>query len=467
MSDVLLIHPSYHTAGIGKDNIHAKESLTPSLGLAHIAAYLEKNNIDVQIIDLRLERINSDEFVNKLKEEKPLVVGLTAFTDEIVAAASIARIVKKHDRKILTAVGGPHPTAIPINTLREFADFDAVVIGEGEISFYELVEATLNGTSLSKIKGLAIRSDGVPKLTESRSTIQDLDSLPFPAWHLFDLEKYSDIFMVSSSRGCPFQCYFCFRQYLGNTRLRYVKNVVDEIEYDIINFGATEIQFADATLSLIRDRAMELCDVLIEKGLNKKIKWHCETRADRVDIELLNRFKEAGCKSVSFGIESGDETLLKEVIKKGETKEQMKRAVNMAKSVGIETRCFFIIGHAFETRETIQRTIDFAKELSPDALSFGIMVPYPGSELRRLAENKVGGLNILHNDWSMYNQINYDCMELDEIPLDELKRWQSRAYIQYYSTRPLKFIKLLSGAQGYTLRSIPEIIAHGLRSLIG
>lgn len=466
MSDVLLIHPSYQTAGIGKDNIHAKESLTPSLGLAYTAAYLEKNNIDVKIIDLRLERINSNEFVKKLKKEKPAVVGLTAFTDEIVAAASIARIVKKHDKKILTAVGGPHPTAMPIDTLKEFTDFDIVVIGEGEISFYELVKAVLNKGSLSKIEGLAIGSNRAPKLTKPRSPIKDLDSLPFPAWHLFDIEKYSDIFMVSSSRGCPFHCYFCFRQYLGNTRLRSVKNVLDEIEYDVTNFGATEIQFADATLSLIKDRAMELCDALIEKGLNKRIKWHCETRADKVDVELFKKFKESGCKSVSFGIESGDETLLKDVIKKGETKEQMKRAVDMAKSIGIETRCFFIIGHAFETGETIQKTIDFAKELSPDALSFGLMVPNPGSKLRSLAENKVGGLNILHNDWSRYNQMNYDCMELEEIPLNELKQWQSRAYFQYYSTQPLRFIKFLTGPQGYNLRSIPRIIAHGLRSLI-
>lgn len=243
--------------------------------------------------------------------------------------------------------------------------------------------------------------------------------------------------------------------------------MVNEIEHIIHRFNAKQIQFADATLTLDKGRTIDLCNEIIRRGINKRIEWSCDTRADRVDAELLNIFRKAGCKSVIFGIESGDENLLRDVIKKGETKEQMKNAVKLAKEAHIETRCHFIIGHAFETPQSIQKTIDFAKELKPDIISFGLMAPLPGSGIRNLADNQVGGLKLLRNDWGKYNQLNYDCMELEDIPLNRLKAWQSQAYLQFYSSRPLKAAKLLLGQGGYNLTNLPGLLIYVIRNLRG
>jgi radical SAM superfamily enzyme YgiQ (UPF0313 family) len=155
------------------------------------------------------------------------------------------------------------------------------------------------------------------------------------------------------------------------------------------------------------------------------------------------------------------------VINKGETKEQMKNAVKLTKEANIETRCHFIIGHAFETPQSIQKTINFAKELDPDMVSFGLMAPLPGAEIRNLADNRIGGLKMLQNDWSKYNQLNYDCMELEDIPLDQLKVWQSKAYLQFYSSKPLKAAKLLFGQQGYNLRDLLSLLMYVIRNRIG
>lgn len=466
MVDVILIHPSYKLVG-RKDNLRGKESLTPSLGLAYLAAYLKSKQIGVKIFDLRIEQISPGKLINILNKEKPSVVGLTAYTEDLNAAFATASIVKKSNKEIYVVIGGPHATALPIETLNTCSDLDAVIIGEGEITLYELVDAIQSNKSVSGMQGLAVRVDNTPILTEPRPHIDDLDILPFPDWSLFDLKKYCGLFYVSFSRGCPYRCYFCFGRYLGKTRFRQPKNVVDEIEQNIRRFNAKQIQFADATLSLNRGKTIELCNKIIHRGINKRVRWYCDTRADRMDARLFNLFKKAGCKSVTFGIESGDENLLKTVINKGETKEQMKNAVNWAKEAKIETRCHFIIGHTFETRESIQKTINFAKELDPDIVSFGLMLPLPGTEVRNLAEKCTGGLKLLHSDWSKYSGLNNGCMELDDIPLKELKAWQSKAYLQFYSSRPLKFTKLLFGGQAYNLRSLPSMLIYVVRNFVG
>jgi radical SAM superfamily enzyme YgiQ (UPF0313 family) len=162
--------------------------------------------------------------------------------------------------------------------------------------------------------------------------------------------------------------------------------------------------------------------------------------------------KAAGCKCIALGIETGNEKLLREVVKKKETKEQMREAVRLAKKVGLIVRCFFILGHYKETTDTIKETIKFALELNPDALSFGLMVPNPGSPLRKMAEQEDSGMRILHNRWDEYNQFNYSCYELTNIPLSELRRWQSKAYFSFYLRHPIKALNMVFDRSSYNYK---------------
>ncbi|MBI4639087.1 MAG: B12-binding domain-containing radical SAM protein [Candidatus Tectomicrobia bacterium] len=467
--NILLIHPSKKVLD-KKDDLHGRESLTPSLGLAALAAYLREKGVEVKIIDLRLPHRTMNDVFQAMEELNPTFIGITAFTNEISAAGEVARQIKAHHPNAFVVIGGPHVSTIPLETLREFESFDVGVVGEGEETAFELLEAFM-GRDLTAISGLVLRRGGEIFLTAPRKPLKDLNQLPFPAWDLFEIESYSPIFLVSTSRGCPYPCYFCNPRYLGQkTRIRHFLNVVDEIEILVKRFGAKRIQFADATLSLLGRATSQMCDELIRRGLHRSIAWDCETRADSIDEPLLKKMKEAGCEWIALGVETGSERILRDIVKKGETREEIREAVRLAKRAGIKVRCFFILGHYTETVETIRETISFAKELNPDALSFGLMVPNPGSEIRVLAEEGKGGLRLLHSRWGEYNQFHYSCFESQALPLEELKKWQSIAYFSFYASHPLKALRLFldQSAYNYTLKSlltIPWSLARNLFTL--
>lgn len=454
MKNILLIHPSRKVLG-KQDNLFTNESLVPSLGLASIAAYCRRYGVEPKVIDLRLPHRTVKDVLDYISNDRPILIGITAFTSEITAANEVALAIKMVFPELPVVVGGPHPSIIPKETLSEFTNLDIVVIGEGEKTLIELMEIFENNKEgkVDSVQGVAFRRNGEIIVNQPPQAIEEINSLPFPAWDSFEIEYYNKIFPVSTSRGCPYPCYFCTPKYLGNrVRVKNYQKIVEEIEWIVDKLGAKRIQFADATLGLLKEGAMLMCEELIRTCLNKKIKWDCETRADSVNLELLKRMKEGGCEWVALGVETGSERILKEVIRKGETKEHIRNAVRLAKKAGIKVRCFFIIGHYTETVETIKETINFAVELNPDALSFGLMVPNPGSLIRRLAEEGKNGLRILHNRWEDYQQFNYDCFELENLPLRDLKKWQANAYFTFYLHHPIKGIDLFLNRSAYNYR---------------
>ncbi|MFH0865127.1 MAG: radical SAM protein [Bacteroidota bacterium] len=458
MRKILLIHPSQKVSG-RKDNLFTNESLVPSLGLASVAAYCRQFGIAPHIIDMRLPHYSMTEVLEQIQNHSPVLIGITAFTTEITSANIIAGRIKEKYPHVPVVAGGPHSSQIPKETLGEFKNIDIIVIGEGEKALVELTEFFYNkeNGSIDNIEGIAYRKNGGIILTQPRQPFEDINELPLPAWDLFELNYYNKIFPVSTSRGCPYRCYFCTPNYLGKKiRVKKYTNIANELNWLVDTFGAAQIQFADATMGLLKDEAILLCEEIIKKGIHKKISWDCEIRADSVYMALLKKMKEAGCGFLAFGVESGNEKILKDVVKKGETKEQIKNAVDMAKKAGIKVRCFFILGHYTETIGTIKETIKFALELNPHALSFGLMVPNPGSSFRKLAEEGAGGLKILHNTWENYQQFNYDCMASENFSANELKKWQSNAYFTFYLHHPLKALGLFfsRSAYNYNLKGI-------------
>lgn len=469
---IILIHASNKIIN-KEDNLHANESLVPSLGIAMIASSLRENGFCPVIFDLRLPNRSIEDVIQDIEKEAPLFVGISAFTNEIVQSAECAHAIKLKFPNIIVIVGGPHLTLMPEETMKEFKYFDIGIIGEGERVISQLAKIIHKKKikDIERLNNIVFRKNGKIIVKKNpKIFIKNLDELPIPAWDLFELGYYNKIFVVSTSRGCPYKCYFCSPLYLGRKiRLRSPENIVNEIEFIVKKFWSKRIQFADAALNLDSKRTERICDLIIEKGLYKKIEWDCETRADNLNKELLIKMKKAGCKYIAIGVESGSERILNEVIKKGETKEQIRTGVELIKKSGIKVRCFFIIGHYTETEKEIKETIKFALELNPHSLSFGLLVPNPGSELRAMAEKKLGGMKIIHNKWNDYNQFNYSCYEKENMPIHELKKWQAKAYWTFYLHHPLKGASLFfeSSSYNYNIKTLLTIPIQLLNRLIG
>ena len=374
-----------------------------SLGLCYIASVLSNNGHDVKIYNA--DYLNETRYANQIeiidnydnykqilqnpqhkiwgeigkviRDFSPDIVGITALTGTYKSAENIAKITKEIRSDIVVVVGGVHPTLLPDESI-ENECFDYVIRGEGEQTFLELA----NGLKKESIPGLTYRDDSKNVVhNQSRSYIEDLDSIPFPARELYLNETGGmDYGYIMTGRGCPFECTYCASKKIWNkqTRFRSEQNVMDEIKYVYDTFGTRSFYFIDDTFTLNKTRAKRICQMIIDAGLD--IEWICDTRVDTLDEELLLLMKEAGCSRVKIGVESGSERILKK-IKKGINKEQIRHAVSLIKDVGIDLTIYLMIGFPTETDSEVHETIEFARELDPKYYSLSILAPYPGTEI--------------------------------------------------------------------------------------
>lgn len=400
----------------------------PHLGLGYISAYLKSKKIDCSVIEAKFGRMSLKDVERFLRKQKSDVVGVTAMTHEIGQAHEVAQIAKTISPSVITVVGGAHATALPYQTLEEFPAFDALIFGEGEHTLIELINAVRKNRSLEGIKGVAYRDKDRIHVNEARELIRNIDALPFPAWELF---PPSTSYPVMTSRGCVYRCNFCMRVSGGILRKRSVTNVIAELERDIDVFGAKVIEFTDETFGIDKRFTHQLLDLMMERGLHRKIKWTAESRVDLADLGLYRKMKAAGCKFLGFGVESGNEQILRNT-RKGITLEKAMRGVALAKKAGLRTGSFFILGHPHETYETVQDTINFAVKLNTTRVAFGIMVPYPGTEIYEMAKKGEGGYKIISSDWYDFNKQIGNCLELETLNRKELEKLQLSAYLKFY-----------------------------------
>ncbi len=412
----------------------------PKNGIGYIAAYLEKNGIDCSILDAKFEGLNFEQVIKRLTEEKPDIVGISAMTSEIESGARVAAKVKRILPRSKTVIGGAHAISIPNETLKEFSQFDFLVTGEGEITFLELVKAIAEDKDLGHVKGILFRRDGEIKTNPPRPWIDDLDQLPFPAWHKYP--QKSPFYYVLSTRGCPHQCAFCMTILGKKQRKRSPENVVDELEWLWNTYKVDQMIFLDETFTLDRKRTDQLLGMIIDRGLDRKMKWVAQTRVDRVDEAICRRMKESGCYKIEFGVESGNQKIL-EIIKKGITLRQVEEAVRSAKRAGLQVGCSFILGHPYETRETAQDTINFIVRLNPDIISIGIMVPHPGTRVYEMAQRGEGNYRLIAAHWSEYVKFGGGGLELKDLPRHELEKLQVKAYLNFY-LKNYRFFDLIS-----------------------
>ena len=419
------------------------------IALAYLAGWLRrKPEVEVFVVDAKLERLDFEQVRSRIAELAADVVGLTAFTNEVKPAAYMAALVKDVLPQAVTVIGGVHVTALPLQTLEEFASFDVAVIGEGERTFEELCAAIHSGGDLGEVPGLVYRpgDEATDELVQTlpRPRMLDQDLLPLPAWDLFPSMRS---FWLQTIRGCPFNCVFCMNHNGRIARSRSVANVVEEIRWLVEEHGARELRFGDELFTVDMQRSRELMQALVDSGLGARIRWDCQTHVRFVDEELLRLMKQAGCYRVELGIETGDEEKLK-TLGKGTNLKMIVAAAEAARRAELPFGTFFIIGQPDETPASIRRTVDLAVQMNPDLPVIGLMCPYPGTEVARLAAVGEGGYRLVTTDWDEYNKQIGGAMEFAGLTRNQLEWIQVRAYLAVY-LKNWRFWSLLKFAWHY------------------
>lgn len=436
---VVLINPGIDLRKFGR---YAKlMEPMPCIGLAYLAAILEKNNIDVKVIDDFVLQMGIKGILEEVKKIKPEIAGISCLTPSAPITFSLAREIKMQDKNITIILGNLHASIFADEILKK-EDVDFIVHNEGEYTLLNLLLNLQNKKNFSEVNGISYKNNGEIVNTPLQPLIEDLDSLPYPAWHLFPhksygflpfVDIYKPVLSVLGSRGCPYRCTFCSLGYMGvKYRMRNVKKIVDEFEYLNDRFKVKQIGFVDPIFPMIKSQGEEFCKEMIKRGLNKKIVWTTETRVDLVDEELLKLMKEAGCRRILYGIESGVEELLSN-INKNYTLQEVRRAIDTSKKAKLETVGLFMIGLPGEDEKMTYQTINFARSLDLDFAKFAITVPLPGSKIYQDLKN-AGKLN--RQDWENFVTFNPNPKELvsatNKIEPEKLIQLQRIAHRKFY-----------------------------------
>ncbi len=427
MYEILLVNPPY-LREVYRENKNL--AIHPPLGLAYLASYARNNKINVKILDANAHGLSLNETIREIIDNPSKIVGITSVTATINLVHQICNEVKKNCNKFIV-VGGPHVTFLPEETLNECSAIDCVVRGEGEDTLVQLVEKVYKKQGLENILGINYRNNGQITSNQDRPFIQDIDTLPFPAWDLlprskyrpgpfFDIGIYGERYAkIISSRGCPNKCTFCASPHFWDKfRFRSVQNIIDEIMYLKGKYNIERIDFLDDCLTVPVSKFSKLCDWFIESKIG--IRWSCYSRVNSISSEIAHKMKEAGCFAVQFGIESGNQDVLKD-IKKNIKLSQVEKAVKIMKSVGITCMGDFMIGLPKDDLHTVNQTIKFAKKLKLDSAFFSITTPLPGTQLyqdcvdSKLLPGKINWDDISLHGKTIYRNKNLTAKQIKQL----------------------------------------------------
>lgn len=433
------------------------------MGLLYLAAVLRKAGNGVQILDGEVDQMDHSVMADRVAKETPTIFGITATTAQANRAFTLAAEVKARSPETFVVLGGAHASALTRECLEESEAIDAVAFGEGEQTILELLDRVRDRASLKGLPGIAYRDGDAITVNPSRALIDDLDSLPFPAWDLLPMHKYTastwfpnkvkEYTNIFSSRGCPYGCTFCGAKSMWTRkyRTRSPENVVEEIETAYKQLGIPNFFISDDLFTLNRKRVMAICERIMERGL--KITWTCLSRVNTVDPEMLALMKKSGCYLISFGLESGSQKIL-DRLDKGTTVEQAIKAVEMTHAAGIKVFGSFMIGSPGETAETVDQTIALIRRMKLDEVGLGVTTAYPGTDLYEEFGKGAKGL-----DWDKALAFNpsaaestetfLKCTDLDD---DEIRRLFHKAMREAVLYSPRLVIRRLSH-----LRSIKHL----------
>jgi radical SAM superfamily enzyme YgiQ (UPF0313 family) len=401
MADVLLISTPF------------KGLLREPMGLYNLAGVLNSGGVSTALQDFNVELPTRSSFHRYLKDLKPKIVGVTGYTFNFSVAREILREVKRVAPNVTTVMGGVHASALPGRILENTHSLDFIVVGEGELTFLELCRRVLDGVDKRHIKGLAHRSGDKVAVNPPRELINDLDELPVPDRGLLPFDKYP-VAAVQTSRGCPYNCIFCNinRFYGRRIRLREPRRVAEECQTLTEKYDRDKIFFFGDSFTFRSDWTEDFCDEVVRRGL--KFTWGCETRVDNVTLPLLRKMRRAGCTEIQFGIEYGDEEILKR-LGKDITLGTVGDAVRWAKKAGLFVGAFFNFNVPGEDQDTMERTFDLIQKTPVDAIEVNLLTPYPGTALWE--DPGRFGMRIIDNDFDYYTTKKY-VMENLQFPRD-------------------------------------------------
>lgn len=417
-------------------------TLWPPISLATVGAILERDGHDVDALDASAVGYPRDRLLADIERDRPDAVIWSTGTPSIAADLELADEIRAVAPATRTAVFGTHVTALDESCLEQTPGLDAIFRNEPEATASEWVARLDEPSSWSEVLGLSFRGDGRIERSPDRPFLDDLDALPDPAWHLFDLDVYrlplkgSRFLMVTPHRGCPYPCSYCTAQtyYGAKLRRRSIQRVRDEIRRNVEVHGVRELFFWSDTFTIDKRYVMELCNAIEPLGVT----WASNSRVDTIDPELARAMRRAGCWMISFGIESGDQASL-DAAGKGATVEEAEQAVRIAKDAGIKVAGHFVLGIPGETSESLEKTLALAERLPLDFEQFYCAVPFPGSRLYTEATTK---------GWlaeTAFDRFRQDeaILELPGLTAEEVMAYRQRAYRRFYS-RPRVALGALS-----------------------
>lgn len=421
------------------------------IGLTMIAAMAERLNHEVEILDLALEKDQgvADRLLEaKLREKKFDLVGLTAMTVEYEAAVRLARIIRQFDPRIPVVFGGQHATIKAGEVVsQDFCDY--VVKGEGEGVFSEFIRALSEGGSLDNVKGMAFKRHDEVFHTPDQEPILDLDGLPYPAYHLLDVERYfaassarattkhKRCMQVFTSRGCPWRCTYCHDLFGKSFRARSPENVMGELKLLYDQWGIREYMVEDDIFNLDMERAKKIFDLVKEQLPDVYFQFGNGLRLERFDEELVRKMAEGGTHYICIAIESASPRIQK-MIKKNLKLDKSAQALSWMRKHKIRTLGFFMIGFPTETREEIEQTIQYASNLDLDEALFSIATPYPGTELNK----QVMEMSLYDPDLVSRGGEEYQLIKTEQFDYQTLRKLQRRAYRSFFLSK-LRFIRMI------------------------
>ena len=446
---VLLLAPPFKTE-LGKFSRASRSpAITKSgtiynpLWLAYACAYLEKNNQECMLLDSCADQLNEEKTLEKIKSFEPKLIILDTTTPSIVSDIKYAEYIKKAMPNVHICVVGTHPSILTDEVLDMSDAIDTIARHEYDATAVDLANALEENRDLSTVDGISYKKDGQHIHNQNRAYIENLDDIPFVSEvykkHL-NINNYFfsaatlPMVMIMTGRGCPSRCFFCVypQTFHGHKyRLRSADNVVAEFEWIVNNLPEVKsIGIEDDTFTANPERAKEICRKLIEKEINKKVKWWANTRV-HTDLELMKLMKKAGCRLIIPGFESGSQEILKN-IHKGTTIEQAKTYMKNARKAGLLVHGCFMVGNKGETRETMEQTLDFAMKLMPDSAQFFPLIPYPGTEAFEWAKENGYIKTFDYSKW-IKEDGNHECvLNLPNLSSEELVAFCDYARRKYY-----------------------------------